>query len=274
VVQAVYLFCGRGVSQTMVTGGYRDLFVVISTAGATLIGLLFVAMSISESRSGARPKVIRQFRAAAAFLAFVNALAVSLFGLVPGTNAGIPALVLGISGLLFTAAGVRTTLRLSVKQNSGSRQPVLVALLFLTFGFQLWFGILLTLDVQKTWALGDIGNVLIVSLLIGIARSWELVGEWNTSVLSSIILLLGSSAPIATEHVETEHVETGAVKESTTGSAGDQPPGDRPLADRPPGDGPLGDGPPGDGPPGDEPTKDSAGGGRSTRGTTQAIDDE
>ena len=58
--------------QAMATGIYRDLFVVIATSAATLIGLLFVALSVSESRAGSRPKVVRQFRAAASFVAFIN----------------------------------------------------------------------------------------------------------------------------------------------------------------------------------------------------------
>ena len=206
----VHRFAGSspvGTVYTMVIGDYRELFVVISTSAATLIGLLFVALSISESRSGTRPKLIRQFRAAAAFLAFVNALAVSLFRLVPGTNAGIPALALGISGLLFTAAGMRTMRQLSIRQNVGSGQPVLVVLLLLMFGFELYLGIVLTLDIHRAWVVGDIGNVLIVSLLIGIARAWELVADWDTGILSSITLLFRSSA---------------RAKQVLTGDAGDR----------------------------------------------------
>ena len=36
-----------------------------------------------------------------------------------------------------------------------------------------------------------IGDVLIASLLIGIARAWELVGNWDTGIVSSIALLAG-----------------------------------------------------------------------------------
>ena len=110
---------------TMAIGSYRDLFVVIATAAATLIGLLFVALSVSESRGGTRPKVVRQFRAAASFVAFINPLAVTLFGLVPGTNVGYPALALGASGLLFTAAGVRRTLELPSAVSSLHNNPSL-----------------------------------------------------------------------------------------------------------------------------------------------------
>jgi len=43
-------------------------------------------------------------------LSFTNALAVSLFALVPGTNPGFPAVVLGVIGLVFTAAAIRSVL--------------------------------------------------------------------------------------------------------------------------------------------------------------------
>jgi hypothetical protein len=55
--------------------------------------LLFVAITVSECGSKARPPVIREFRIAAALVAFTNALAVSLFGLVPRTNVGHPATI-------------------------------------------------------------------------------------------------------------------------------------------------------------------------------------
>ncbi|MGO8959534.1 MAG: hypothetical protein ACLQFR_19530 [Streptosporangiaceae bacterium] len=82
----------------MVLGTYRDLFAAIAGSAATLAGLLFVAVSVVPRRgTGSGLNVIQQVRAAAAMIAFSNALAVSLFGLVPGTNVGIPAVVLGLS---------------------------------------------------------------------------------------------------------------------------------------------------------------------------------
>jgi hypothetical protein len=178
----------------MVTGNYRDLFVVITSSAATLIGLLFVALSVSEGRSNARLSLVQQFRAAASFLAFINALIVSLFGLVPGTNLGYPATALGVGGVLFTAAGVRRTLTLPVRQNLNARQPSLVGLLLVVFGFQLWLGIELLVNANRPNTVGDIGYVLITSLIIGIARSWELVGYWDTGMWASLAVLLGLSS--------------------------------------------------------------------------------
>jgi hypothetical protein len=74
----------------MLAGTYRDLFPAIADCAAALTGLLFVAVSVAARHNPSdRPVVIQQVRAAASILAFTNALAVSLFGLVPGTTSGI-----------------------------------------------------------------------------------------------------------------------------------------------------------------------------------------
>ena len=51
--------------------------------------------------------------------------------------------------------------------------------------------IALLLKSNRTWAVSDVGDVLIASALIGIARAWELACSWDTGVLSSIALLVG-----------------------------------------------------------------------------------
>jgi hypothetical protein len=175
----------------VVVGNYRDLFVVIATCAATLIGLLFVAMSVSKGSAQTHPQVIREFRAAASLLAFTNAFSVALFGLVPGNNIGYPAAIVGIIGVLFTAAGVRTTLSLPSQQQHRRAQLALVVALLLVFGFQIVDGIELIINSHHGGALATIGDVLIASLLIGISRAWELVGDWDTGISSSISRLIG-----------------------------------------------------------------------------------
>lgn len=202
----------------VVVGNYRDLFVVIATSAATLIGLLFVAMSVSKGRAQAHPQVIREFRAAASLLAFTNPFAVSLFGLVPGSNIGFPAAIVGTIGVLFTAAGVRTTLSLPTRQQQRRPQLALVLALFLVFGFQIENGIELIIDPQHGGALASIGDVLIASLLIGIGRAWELVGDWDTGIVASIGRLIGHQprASVTVDHGKPEESETGTDVSSPT----------------------------------------------------------
>ncbi|MGD0980834.1 MAG: hypothetical protein ABR946_05055 [Solirubrobacteraceae bacterium] len=181
--------------EAVLGGSYRELFAAIGTAAATLTGLLFVAVSVSESHAKSHP-VVREFRAAAALLAFTNALAVSLFGLVPGTNIGYPAAIFGIIGIFFAAAGLRTIAGLTAPQPQlqRRRQIVLITALLLMFGFELAYGMTLIVNPGRTSHVATIGYVLIASLLIGIARAWELVGGWSSGIGSSIAVLTGRSS--------------------------------------------------------------------------------
>jgi hypothetical protein len=162
----------------------------IAASAGSLTGLLFVALSVARRPDPqAGPAVIQQVRAAAALLAFVNALAVSLFGLVPGTNVGYPAAVLGIIGLFFTAASLRTIL--SSRATAGLRlgQTGLIILLLLIFGTELGYGIALLIHPANIHLVENISYALVTSVLVGIARAWELVGDRDAGILASIAVL-------------------------------------------------------------------------------------
>jgi hypothetical protein len=177
----------------VLTGTYQELLTAVAGSGAALTGLLFVAMSVtSRSRLAGQPAVIRQVRAAASLLAFTDALAVSLFGLVPNDNAGYPAVVAAAIGILFTAAGARSilaspaTTRLHVRRQAG-----LILLLLAAFGTELVSGVELVRSPGNSAAANVLGNVLVALLLIGVARAWELVGDRDTGVVASIAVLAG-----------------------------------------------------------------------------------
>ena len=176
----------------MVSAVYRELFAAIAAASGTLTGLLFVAMSVTPSRRARSDSpVIQQTRAAAALLAFTNALAVSLFGLVPGTNVGYPAVVLGVIGIAFTAAAVRSVVTSRATTSQKLRQLELIVLLLLIFGTELIAGIAVLANSASSGPVQSIGYALIGSILVGVARAWELVGEIDTGILASLATLLG-----------------------------------------------------------------------------------
>lgn len=176
----------------MLTGAYRDLFPAIADCAAGLTGLLFVAMSVANRHSPAdRPVVIQQVRAAASILAFTNALAVSLFGLVPGNHLGYPATVLAVIGILFTAAGTRSSFSGHLPRRHVPRQLGLIAVLLVTFAFELDCGIRLIVNPRDASAAELLSNLLVALLIIGVARAWELVGDRETGPLASIAVLTG-----------------------------------------------------------------------------------
>jgi hypothetical protein len=178
---------------TVLGGTYQELLPAIAECAATLTGLLFVAMTVAGRHGPAgRPVVIQQVRAAACILAFTNALAVSLFGLAPGNNAGYPAVVLAVIGILFIAAGARSIFfsgRLA--RRHVLRQLGLLALLLLAFASELAGGIALIVNPRSASASELVGNVLVALLIIGIARAWELIGDRGAGAIASIAILTG-----------------------------------------------------------------------------------
>jgi hypothetical protein len=184
----------RGYGDAVVTATYRDLFAAISASAAALTGLLFVAMSVAPSRRlAAGPGPIRQIRAAAALLSFVNALAVSLYGLVPETNIGYPALVMSVIGILFTAAAIRSVVSSPITRRQQLGQTGLFVLLVLIFGAEIVSGVAVIADARNGARVQVIGYALVSSLIVGISRAWELVGDRDTGMLASLAVLAGRS---------------------------------------------------------------------------------
>lgn len=173
-------------------GDYRDLFTATAAAAGTLIGLLFVALSVAlRPDPGSATGVIHQVRVAAALLAFTNALVVSLFSLVPDTEAGYPAAVMGVIGIFFVAAAIRSIWSSHATRRQQLRQLELISLLLLIFGVELVSGIIAIAGRGGGTALDMIGYALVTSLIVGIARAWELVGDRNTGILASLAVLSG-----------------------------------------------------------------------------------
>ncbi len=178
-------------SYDVITSSFTLLFEVIAESAATLIGLLFVAVTVTKRRAMEGSEEIGDFRAAASLFAFTNALVVSLYGMVPGNNTGYPSLIMGLLGILFVGVGVRTTLAQPVRQQRRGHQLPLIAGLIAVFGFQIYCGLGLLNHPRASGDLSTVGDVLIASLLIGIGRAWELVSSWDTGMISSIRYLFG-----------------------------------------------------------------------------------
>jgi len=183
--------CGN--VSVVLSGAYRELLTAAAGSAAALTGLLFVALSVApRSQAAGYPAVIREVRAAASLLSFTNVLVVSLFGLVPGTNTGYPALVTAVVGILFTAAGLRSVVTSPETTRVHLRDQVgLFALLLLAFGFELGGAVELIAQPASTGGAQTVCYVIVGLMLIGIARAWELVGDRDTGILASILVLAG-----------------------------------------------------------------------------------
>ena len=162
----------------MVPADIHDLFLAAASVAGALIGLLFVAISVAADRL-ARDKAgasSHRIRAAAALTAFTNALAVSLFALVPGQKIGPTAVAVAAAGLAFIVAVLLSLVRLRQVRWITVRDVVFLVGLAVMFVIQLVTGIAVIVRPDNPGAVGTIAILVIVCFLIGIARSWELVG--------------------------------------------------------------------------------------------------
>lgn len=179
----------------MVPSSFIAFFAATSGAGAALIGLLFVSISISPerifSRSGA-PELTAV--ASSAFTALVNAFFISTMALLPNLNVGFVTYFLGAFGLINSLlVGVQLVRRSGFwrrtdgvwrRMLSLARSVISTALSLFLYGYQI------ALARQALAAPHDAGSVENIAILVlavygfGLSRAWELLGARSKGVLS------------------------------------------------------------------------------------------
>ena len=162
----------------MVPESIRDFFVTSGSAAGALIGLLFVAISVASERL-ARAKAgaqLHRIRASAALTAFTNALTVSLFALIPGQKIGPTAAAVAAAGLVFVIAALLSLVRLHQMRWGTLHDALFLTGLAGAFVVQLIEAVDVITQPGDSGAVNTIAVLVVVCFLIGIARSWELIG--------------------------------------------------------------------------------------------------
>jgi hypothetical protein len=160
----------------MTPADLHSFFAAAAGVAGALVGLLFVAISVAQERLTAENAAqAHRVRASAALTAFLNALTVSLFALLPG-DVGGAAFVVAVLGLLFIVASLLSLLRVRRQQPGELRDALFLVGLAITFGVQLVYGLLVLIHPHDSSDVQDIAILVSVCFSIGIARSWELIG--------------------------------------------------------------------------------------------------
>ena len=178
----------------MVPVSFHDYFGGCATVAGALIGLLFVAISVSpEKLTGASAHAEQQIRAAAAFSALVSTLVIALVALLPGAS-------LGEAGIIVSAAGLATTVGLCLLLLREHREKIrrtdvsMLVILLVLYGLQLASALQLDGSPRKVSDIGRLGALLIGFFLFGIARSWQLVGAREFGLVSTLASLIHRAA--------------------------------------------------------------------------------
>ncbi|MBO0809758.1 MAG: hypothetical protein J2P32_15795 [Actinobacteria bacterium] len=172
----------------------HDFFLASGSVAGALVGLLFVAVSVAAERL-ARADAdtqLHRVRAAAALTAFINALAVSLFALIPGHKIGPAAVVVGAGGLVFVLASLLSLIRTSRVRWGSLRDSLFLVALAVTFVVQVVDGAAVVARPRSLGELNTIAILVVVCFLIGTARAWELIGGPSIGLWQEVTALTRS----------------------------------------------------------------------------------
>ncbi len=175
----------------MIPASFIPFFSISAGAAATLIGLLFVAVSVAPERTvGTGASVSRRSVAESAFTALLNAFLVSLIALIPTAPLSLGALAVTGGTLL----GFVRTLALMIarrrKESAFSplrllRQLLLPIGMLVVYGLEIWWGV----GIYRVYHLsadscGELAMILVVLQALAIGRSWELLGAQRSSIFA------------------------------------------------------------------------------------------
>jgi hypothetical protein len=172
---------------------YADFFEGSATVAGALIGLLFVALSLSPERLRDNRSIEHQSIAARAFTALVDALFVSLVALQPGSGVDYALVIFGTLGLSSTFG---LALRLWLSRHLGhlsNRWPIFIGIIMCTYAAQLASGLI---HDSAAGYYDRAATFVYVMFGVGIARAWQLLGLKAGGILDQLGVTVSIAPPL------------------------------------------------------------------------------
>jgi len=167
--RAYYHRDAAGGPVAVVPGSYTAYFAAVTGAGAALIGLLFVSVTLRpESVFGESAAERGKTLAAAAFTGLVNTFFLAMSALIPNSNIGYPAVFLALASLGGTA-------RLHTNLSRSRSQLTYLFLSLSAFTFQIVEGIYLVVQPTGNSGVQNLSFAMLASMAIALGRAWALL---------------------------------------------------------------------------------------------------
>jgi cellobiose-specific phosphotransferase system component IIC len=191
----------------MVLGALINFFIASVGAGAALLGLLFVSVSISpEEKISANASIEKRIGAYGALASLTNAFTISLVALIPGT--------FGIFVLIFSVATFAVTLQNGIELLQSHEGPgklvrslTLTLLSLFAYIAEGYSAVRLISNPRDSSPVYALATLLVIVYVLSVARAWELLGGMRRSPahLLTTHLKNRTSSPGADENKKTGH---------------------------------------------------------------------
>ena len=195
----------------MAPEGFAEFFLATAGAGAAIIGLLFVAITIGPERTfGVTDRMgPQQHLAEATLLTMVNGFVVCCVALIPTVNVGWVALVGGVTGVAIAINLIRRFAE--VHRHGDARRATWTHLLrvasvslvaVVIYAIEAWFGFRLIRDPGAESNYTGLALVVIGLYALATLRAWTLLGDPQHGWSGWLNPLQDLTAPGETEAAE------------------------------------------------------------------------
>jgi hypothetical protein len=174
---------------------FTNFFAASAGAAAALVGLLFVAVSLSPQQTVARSAPIdRQAVAGSVFTALLNAFFISLSGLIPAGNLGDSVLVVAVVSIGSSLILGWNVLHAAAPLLQRLRRSVLLAVSIAAYALEVWLGRRMLRSPASTDAYTTLARLLLAIYGLSMIRAWELLGASRHSVTAVLGALADRTA--------------------------------------------------------------------------------